>query len=94
MALQSVVEKIHRGKLINRDVLAETVYEAFGSMDEAVLRNVYFRWLTVLDLVIEGEGLNDLVERNHSMIRRNPLDDNNDDDLMEIIALLDEMSVE
>ena len=48
----------------------------------------------MLDLVIEGEGSNDLVECNHRMMKRNLLDDSDDDDLMEIIALLDEMSVE
>ena len=40
MALQSVVEKTHGGKLVNKDMLGDTVYKAFGTMDEAVLHNV------------------------------------------------------
>ena len=94
VALQSVVEKVHRGKLVNRKLLAETVYEAFGNMDEAVLRNVYRHWLTVMDLIIEGEGSNDLVEQNRGMIRRNPMDDTDDDELMELVALFDEMTLD
>ena len=93
MALQSVVEKTHRGKLVNRDLLAETVYEAFGSMEESVLRNVYQRWLTVLDLVIEGEGSNDMVDQNRRMLRRNPMDDSEDNDLEEIVALIDQLNL-
>ena len=93
MALQSVVKKEHRGKLVNKDVLADTVYKAFGSMDEAVLRNVYCCWITVLDLVIQGEGSNDLVEQNRRWFRTNLMEENNDEDIVELISLLDEMNM-
>ena len=93
MTLQSVVENVHRSKLVNCDLQAETLYKAFGSMDEAVLWNVYQCWLTVMDLVIQGKGLNDLVEQNRGMLRRNPMDDTDDNDLMELVALIDKLKV-
>ena len=93
MTLQSVVEKTHRGKLVNRELLVETVYEAFGSMEESVLCNVYQWWLTVLDLVIEGEGSNDMVEQNRGKLRRNPMDNSEDNDLEEIVALINQLNL-
>ena len=79
--------------MINRDMLAETVYKAFGSMQDSVIRNVYRRWLTVLDLVVQGDGSNDIVEQNRGMLRKNPLDESNNSDLEEIIAMIDEINL-
>ena len=47
-----------------------------------------------MDLIIEGEGSNNLVEQNRGMIRRNSMDDTDDDDLMELVMLIDEMTLD
>ena len=60
---------------MNKDALADTVYEAFGSMYKAVLCNVNRYWITVLDLVVEGEGSNDLVEQKCLQFRTNPMEE-------------------
>ena len=79
--------------MINWDMLAQTVYKAFGLMQDSVIRNVYRRWLTVLDLVVQGDGSNDIVEQNRGMLRKNPLDESNNSDLEEIIAMIDEINL-
>ena len=78
---------------MNKDALADTVYEAFGSMYKAVLCNVNRYWITVLDLVVEGEGSNDLVEQKCLQFRTNPMEESNDKDIVELISLLDEMNM-
>ena len=91
MALQSVVGKTHQGKLTNRDIMSKTVYKAFGAMEGSVLRNVYRRWLTELDLVVQGDRSNNIVEQNCGMLRENPMEESDNSKLEEIIAMIDEM---
>ena len=62
MAFQNVVEKIHAGKVRERDALARTVEEAWREMEPVKLTNVWNRWRLVLDLIIEDDGGNRKVE--------------------------------
>lgn len=67
--LQAMVERMHRLKRMDPDVLAETVYEAFSLLDPVKIERVYQRWEYVLDLIIKGEGTNDLVEKNRGLTK-------------------------
>ena len=62
MAFQSVVEKKHYRHRKDPDALGRTVDEAWDALEDVKLQNVYGRWLKVLDLIIEGDGGNDLIE--------------------------------
>ena len=62
MTIQSKVEELHRTLVLDNDVLAKTVIEAFETFDSDKLTNIYERWEKVLDLIIKNEGRNDLVE--------------------------------
>ena len=63
MSIQSVMERIHRTLIMKNDQLAVSINTAFDVSDSKVLKNVYNRWKLVLDLIIKGEGGNQLVER-------------------------------
>ena len=63
MSVQSHVEGIHKHQVMQNDVLAESCVYAFGELEESVLNNVYDRWVKVLDLIIKGDGDNNLVEK-------------------------------
>ena len=73
MALQSIVEKKHRLKIMHKDVLAKTIEANFSCLSEAVLERIYGRWLKVLDLIIKDNGNNDLVEKDRGLTN-NPID--------------------
>ena len=73
MALQSIVEKKHRLKIMHKDVLAKTIEANFSCLSEAVLERIYGRWLKVLDLIIKDKGNNDLVEKDRGLTN-NPID--------------------
>ena len=62
MAFQNVVEKIHAGKVKEKDALARTVEAAWLEMGPVKLTNVWNRWRLVLDLIIEDGGGNRKVE--------------------------------
>ena len=63
MTIQSVVEKLHRQRPMNNDALADTVFQAFDEFDGYTkLAAIGTRWKTVLDLIIDDKGGNDLVE--------------------------------
>ena len=61
--VQSEVEIIHRSKVMKNDVLAKSIDEAFERVNVIALLNVHSRWIKVLDLIIEGNGDNDLVKK-------------------------------
>ena len=63
MSIQSQVESIHRQLVMQNDVLAGSVEEAFENLSEQMLHNIYERWVLVLDLMIRDEGGNKLVEK-------------------------------
>ena len=63
MAIQAEVENIHRTKVMQNDVLAASINTAFDNLEERILLHVYNRWIKVLDLIIKGEGDNQLVEK-------------------------------
>ena len=63
MSIQSVVEELHRQRLMNEDALADTVMQAFEEFDGPTkLAAIAARWELVLDLILEDKGGNDLVE--------------------------------
>ena len=63
MTIQSVVEEMHRQRMMNENALADTVMQAFDEFDGATkLAAIARRWELVLDLIIEDDGGNDLVE--------------------------------
>ena len=72
MAFQNVVEKIHAGKVKERDALARTVEDAWREMDPIKLTNVWNRWRLVLDLIIEDDGGNRKVESKRGKLFRAP----------------------
>ena len=61
MAIQSIVEKFHRNKVVTKDALSRSVYNAFNEIDNKILAKVHERWVKVLDLIVKGDGSNDLV---------------------------------
>jgi hypothetical protein len=63
MTIQSVVEELHRQRLMNENALADTVMQAFADFDgKTKLAAIAARWELVLDLILEDNGGNDLVE--------------------------------
>ena len=72
MAFQNVVEKIHAGKVKEKDALARTVDNAWRKMDPVKLTNVWNRWRLVLDLIIEDDGGNRKVESKRGKLFRAP----------------------
>ena len=101
VTIQSVVEWLHRERLMNADVLADTVLEAWNLFDSQKLTNISMRWEKVLHLIIKGTGSNDLVEQERGLKSTlfDPLkfaavsakvdldDDDDDDDPNELVAL-------
>ena len=62
-ALQSIVEKQHRGKRCQASALVETVADVWRTTEiSRILTNVFDRMKKVLVLIVEAEGKNDLVE--------------------------------
>ena len=51
MTLQSLVESIHRGKVMQSDELSKSVHQAFSHISEGILASVYERWKLVLHLI-------------------------------------------
>ena len=67
VTIQSVVEWMHRQRLMNADVLAGTVFEAWDAFDARKLSNISGRWEKVLHLIIKGARSNDLVEQERGL---------------------------
>ena len=44
-------------------LLAETIENAFYSLDETTLRNIHDRWSKVLKLIVKQQGSNQLIEK-------------------------------
>ena len=74
MALQSKVECIHRGKVMQSDELSKSVHQAFSEISEKMLINVYERWKLVLKLIQSGKGTNELVEEHRRKLNRSLLE--------------------
>ena len=70
MALQSYVEVIHRGKVMQSDKLANSVKNTFKWISKDILKNVYKRWKTVLQLIVSEKGTNELIERYMGLLPR------------------------
>ena len=62
MALQSLVEKLHFGKVMQSDELTKTVMDAFSRISGDILTRVYERWKLTLKLIVSGKGTNEVVE--------------------------------
>ena len=62
MALQSLVERIHRGKVMQSHELSKSVMESFEQISSGILTRVYERWKLVMRLIVSGKGTNEVVE--------------------------------
>ncbi len=56
-------------KRMDAEALSHTVHEAFQMIDLDKIERIYKRWEYVLDLIIKGEGTNDLVEMNRGLTK-------------------------
>ena len=63
MSVQSQVEEEHRNKVMQNDVLAQSVESAFQNLSQTVLTNTYNRWKLNPELILKDEGDNKLVEK-------------------------------
>ena len=71
MTIQSVVEKLHRQRVMNEDALADTIEEAFDNFDGYTkLAAIARRWELVLDLILDDDGGNDLVETKRGVLTK------------------------
>ena len=73
VAIQSDVENEHRMKVMQSDVLSESSHSAFWHLNEETLTSIHDRWVSVLDLMVKGEGDNQNIEthrgkNNHAMM--------------------------
>ena len=62
VALQSLVEKLHRNKVMQADELSKTVMSSFNQISHDILTRVYNRWRLTLRLIVSGKGTNEVVE--------------------------------
>jgi hypothetical protein len=69
VTIQSLVEWLHRQRLMNADVLAGTVLEAWDAFDAKKLTKISLRWEKVLRLIIKGGGTNDFVEKERGLTK-------------------------
>ena len=63
MSIQSEVEEQHRHKVMQNDILAESVETAFANLSESALTNIYHRWKLNLDLIIRDRRDNIMIEK-------------------------------
>ena len=71
-SLRRVVEKLHFRKRTEVEALCRTVKAAWKILEPIKLKNVYARWLKVLDLIIEDNGGDCLVESKRGKLYREP----------------------
>ena len=74
MALQSKVESIHKGKVMQSDELSRSVHQAFDEISENILSRVYERWKMVLHLIHSGKGTNEVIEEHRGKLNQSLLD--------------------
>ena len=67
MAIQSYAEMLHKNKVMQADVLADSVEKAWDVLSSSVLTKVHERWKLVLNLILAGKGSNDLVEKHRGI---------------------------
>ena len=71
MTIQSVVEKLHRQRVMNKDSLANKVEEVFFKFEGyTMLAAIAFWWELVLDLILDDQGGNDLVETKQGTLKK------------------------
>ena len=75
VSLQSIVENIHKGKVMQSDVLSNSVQEAFPLISSRVLDKVHSRWKLVLQLLVSGKGMNEVVEEHRGLKKKAMLKD-------------------
>jgi hypothetical protein len=66
---QSIVDRLHRLKRMDVEALSCTIQEAFRMIDIEKITRIYEQWEYILDLIIKGEGTNDLVEMNCGLMK-------------------------
>ena len=74
MGVQLLVESIHRGKVMQSDELSKSVHQAFSTISDKILTNVYKCWKLALYLIQSGKGTNELVEEHCGKLKQNLLD--------------------
>ena len=62
VSIQSLVERIHKGKVMRTDELSNSVLTAFQDFPCEVLTNIYNRWKLTFHLILSGKGTNEVVE--------------------------------
>ena len=64
MVLRSLIEIIHRDKVLQSDELPKSINQAFYeiSISVSVHANTYEYWKLVLDLICSGRETNEMVE--------------------------------
>ncbi len=62
-----MVERLHCLKRMDANALSRSVHDAFTMVDQGKIERIYRRWEYVLDLIIKGDGTNDLVEMNRGL---------------------------
>ena len=70
ISLQSIVEKTHKGKVMQTDTPAKSVIGAFEQITSAVLDKVHSRWRLVLQLLVSGKCTNEVVEEHCSLKKK------------------------
>ena len=72
MALQSVVEKLHRSQWQELNALCSTIEKAREELDMVKLTNVYERWKMVLDLILKDNGSGKFIQANRVRLFQSP----------------------
>ena len=98
VALQSVVESIHKGKVMQCDELAKSVITAFNSIDASVFDKVHERWKLVLHLIMSGKGTNEVVEQHRGLNKKLtdlPTTDDDEDEDQEygLVKMMHELNI-
>ena len=92
ICLQSKVERYHKKRVMNEDVLASSVERSWKGADlsDDIIKRINERWKLVLDLIVKGKGSNNLVEKNREL-KKNLLEetedspDSDDEDVAEVL---------
>jgi hypothetical protein len=66
---QALVERTHRLKRMEADALSRLVRDVFHSIGGDKILHIYKRLEYVLELIIRGEGTNELVEMNRGLTK-------------------------
>ena len=67
MVFQLVVERIHKGKVMQSDELAKSLMTASNNIDTSVFEKVHERWKLILHLIMSGKGTNEVVEQHRGL---------------------------